>query len=255
MTWTIEKMKSEAEKYFRRSDFQKNSWLAYQAARRWGVLDDVCAHMRPVSDWTDRNIQIEANRFITRGEFSLKSPSAYKSACNTGKLDFFCKHMKDVHTRWNTELLTKRAQKYESRADFFYNDNNAYAAARHRNILDQICGHMELRKTCDDDVVYIWYATEFCAYKIGVTSARLGDIRIKSVAKSAGVTPKVIIAIGVVGSATKIEQQILSFGTPADVGSFDGSTEFRHLSNSEIIKSKEIIIAHSKNTQTSQEAA
>lgn len=44
-TWTRERIEAEAEKYYRRSDFKRGSPPAYHAARRRGILDEVCAHM------------------------------------------------------------------------------------------------------------------------------------------------------------------------------------------------------------------
>jgi len=43
--WTKEKCVSVAEGYTNRSVFHKEAQSAYQAARRLGVLDEICAHM------------------------------------------------------------------------------------------------------------------------------------------------------------------------------------------------------------------
>lgn len=43
--WTKEKCANVAKDYTNRSVFHKNEQSAYQAARRLGVLDEICAHM------------------------------------------------------------------------------------------------------------------------------------------------------------------------------------------------------------------
>ena len=43
--WTKERCKEETLKYNTRSEFQKGSESAYQAARKNGWLDDICKHM------------------------------------------------------------------------------------------------------------------------------------------------------------------------------------------------------------------
>lgn len=43
--WTKEKVKEVAQGFTNRSVFHKQEQSAYQAARRLGVLEDICAHM------------------------------------------------------------------------------------------------------------------------------------------------------------------------------------------------------------------
>ena len=43
--WTIDKVKEEALKFNKRSDFKNLSSSAYSTALRNGWLDDVCLHM------------------------------------------------------------------------------------------------------------------------------------------------------------------------------------------------------------------
>lgn len=43
--WTIDKVREEALKFNKRSDFQKCSLSAYSIAHKNGWLDDVCSHM------------------------------------------------------------------------------------------------------------------------------------------------------------------------------------------------------------------
>lgn len=45
-SWTHERLKREADKYDTPGAFAKGSRAAYTAAWRYGVLDDVCSHMK-----------------------------------------------------------------------------------------------------------------------------------------------------------------------------------------------------------------
>lgn len=65
-TWTIkENVHQEARKYKHRKEFEDNSAGAYDAAQRYGWLDDICAHMIPQA-----NLQ---SRALYAFEFSDKS--------------------------------------------------------------------------------------------------------------------------------------------------------------------------------------
>ncbi len=49
--WILETCKSDAKRYKSRSEWQKFSVSAYQAARRNGWLDECCEHMEKRSRW------------------------------------------------------------------------------------------------------------------------------------------------------------------------------------------------------------
>jgi len=92
------------------------------------------------------------------------------------------------------------------------------------------------------DVVYLWHA-EGDIFKVGITSENLGEQRAYDVAKDAGFTPEIVVLenVGLV-MAKKIENQILKMGTPVSFRTkFPGSSEFRHLSPTEIDKAIEMI--------------
>ena len=45
--WTLEKLVEVAAKFITRGDFRKGASGAYQAARKRGLLDQICSHMAP----------------------------------------------------------------------------------------------------------------------------------------------------------------------------------------------------------------
>ena len=86
--WTIEKCHEEALKYTTRKDFQKDSCGAYNAAKRMGVLDTVCAHMprisKPAGYWTKARCIREAKKNKSISGLRKNSPSAFNIAWRNG---------------------------------------------------------------------------------------------------------------------------------------------------------------------------
>ena len=101
--------------------------------------------------------------------------------------------------------------------------------------------------TSDNNVIYIWEAIdEFFngeqVYKIGVTSARLGEARIHQCAKASGKDANILILENVNGKATEIETEILKLGEDPKYIECDGYTEFRALNNDDLDKALDLII-------------
>ena len=81
--WTLKKLKIEAKKYKSRSEFEKSNSGAYSSARRQGVLDVVCSHMKRLVNkkgyWTKGKIIKEMRKFKTVPEFRKNSGGAYSA--------------------------------------------------------------------------------------------------------------------------------------------------------------------------------
>jgi hypothetical protein len=96
--WSIENLMKEALKYNTRSEFQKKSCGAYNAARRNNCLNEICSHMieivKPIYYWTYENCKNEAIKYNKRNDFHLESSSAYDSAHRNNWLNEICLHMK-----------------------------------------------------------------------------------------------------------------------------------------------------------------
>ena len=95
--WTKEQIAVEAVKYKTRHHFLKGNNSAYNAARKLGALDEVCAHMvrpnKPKGYWTTELIAAEAAKYETRGQFSQGHIRAYTAAVRSGVLDEVCSNM------------------------------------------------------------------------------------------------------------------------------------------------------------------
>lgn len=105
--------------------------------------------------------------------------------------------------------------------------------------------------TGDADVLYIWQAVGLTqgdrkVYKVGITSDRLGDRRIAEVASAARLTPRTIIrrCMGRWNTLT-LEDHLLTFGEPMEFAEpFNGSTEFRALTDEELAAMVRVVEAH-----------
>lgn len=112
--------------------------------------------------------------------------------------------------------------------------------AKHNGYYDEIVSMVGDRRGSSYDAIYIWKAVgvEFNGkqvYKLGLTSYRLKDKRIKDVAKGANLKYEIVILEKVL-KADFIEYELLQFGENPKLGDFDGSSEFRALTNVELLE-------------------
>ena len=251
--WTDEMLQAEALKYETRVDFYRGNHSAYHAAYCRGILDKICGHMiLQRIDWTSKSLREESLKYKTRADFQHSSKPAYETARRRGILDKICGHMRgNVQIKWTDEMLQEEALKYETRIDFKSGSNHAYQAVKRRGILDKICGHMIDGSPTDNDVIYIWrikgerYKRKN-VYKVGITSARLDDYRITSIAEMLDVDAEIIILQEVTGKASDIESKILRLGEHPGYNGFNGATEFRALTPKQLAKAIHIIENHGK---------
>jgi hypothetical protein len=93
--WTPERIAAEAARFDRRSEWAKASPGSYSAARRFGIVDEVAAHMEQTSKprgwWTLERCREEAQRYGSRGEWSRSNFSSYMAAWRHRWLDL-CQH-------------------------------------------------------------------------------------------------------------------------------------------------------------------
>jgi hypothetical protein len=237
-SWTDEMLAAEAAKYQTRSEFWRSNEAAYAAAQNRKLLDQICGHMTGNAKWTTETLTTEAAKYQTRKEFERGNVKAYQAAKARKLLDLICSHMTAQRTDWTTETLTAEAAKYQTRSAFERGNEAAYQAAKRHEILDEICGHMiDGAGSSDNDAIYIWRAVGMRfngekVYKIGVTSARLGNRRIKLVSRNSGIKCEMIVCQPIKCKATTLEKQLLILGVSPEYTGFDGCTEFRALTTS-----------------------
>lgn len=241
--WNFDSVSAEMSKYSRRSDFQKASVAAYRFARINGMLDTHFQSKRVTytRKWTVEAVTTEASKFSSRVDFYRENGSAYNAAKKLGLLDSLFGF---VRNQWSEDSLRDEASKYSSRIEFYRKSGSAYATALKRGMIGEL--FPERFGGTDDDVIYIWLAVGQVfngnpVYKIGVTSSRLGTIRIEQVAKSLGVKFITVCQRVVVSKASDIEKVLHGMGeSPMYVG-FNGASEFRSMSDTVLCEAIAII--------------
>lgn len=243
--WNLQSIQDEALKYSAINEFRMGS-SAYQAARKRGIVALVTSHMAKTrAAWTDEMLSKEAKRFETRADFKVSSQAAYLAATRRNQIDLICAHMTPQRETWNILKIQDEAKKYISRADFERGSPNAYHAAVRNKMMDDVSLHMENRSPTDNDAIYIWCAVGAVfngnkVYKVGITSSRLSDNRVKMVAKKAGFKAEIIALHKVSRKASEIECELLSIGERPMYEKFDGHSEFRAMSHEDLARAVEV---------------
>ena len=257
--WTDEMLIADAARFETRNEWKRESYAAYQAAQRRNLLEVCCAHMRQVlTSWTDDMLIADAKRFETRKEWQRGSKSAYTIAFRRNLLDVCCAEMRQLRTDWTDEMLIADAKRFETRGEWQRESKAAYLSAFRRNLLEVCCDHMERAGGTDNDAIYIWRAigetfNGMSVYKIGMTSARLGDRRIEQVCQAGNMQAEIIILAQVSGQAGQLESKLLNIGTNPKFIRFDGSTEFRAMTDEQL--SQAVRLVSEATQETLKEAA
>jgi hypothetical protein len=202
--------------------------------------------------WTDDDLIADAARFSSRKEWARGSKSAYNAASRRNLLDVCCAGMRNRFT-WTTEALIEDAIRFSSRGEWQRESSSAYSIALTRNLMDVCCAHMIEGLRSDNDAIYIWKAIGWTyngeqVYKVGVTSARLDDVRIKQVTKAADVEAEIVMLAKVNGMATRLEVALKSIGHDPKYVGFDGCSEFRAMSDDQLKQALALIAQAAQET-------
>ena len=231
--WCKDSIETEALKYNTRMEFRNACGGGYEYARRTKILDHVCSHMEVINiEWTHDKVKKEALNYEKRIDFYRANPSAYTYSLKNNIHNEVCSHMIQDYTYWTHEKAKKEALRYEVRSEFERGSRGAYNYTWANGLLDDVCSHMESHsRYSDNDALYIWEAVgerwnDKPIFKIGVTSKRLGETRIKQVAYTMGFEYKIHL-LEDIDKAKNLEREILNklCDTPTLTGS--GYTEFR----------------------------
>jgi len=234
--WTEDRVLNEGQKYASRKEFERGSKGAYKAAWKRGLLDHLYASSQAhFADWSsDESVIAEGRKYASRREFWRGNGSAYNAARKRGLLDHLYASSQAHFADWSDDAtVLAEGRRYASRTEFERGRKGAYLAAWKRNLLDLI-PFPENNATSDNDTIYIWRAVgqfhgNLPIFKIGVTSQRLGDIRIKDVARAAGFTAAIVAAVPTWMPARVVEAHLHELGLDPGWRDFDGATEFRAL--------------------------
>ena len=144
--WSKKKCFEESKKYTTRSEFAKQSNLAYQKSLNKGWLNEMTwlsnNRKYPRGYWKIKeNVINESKKYNSKKEFLDNSPSAYLAANKDGNLNeltWLIKQEQKPKNYWTSEKIKEESLKYKSRSDFFKNSSSAYYAALKLNIMDDL---------------------------------------------------------------------------------------------------------------------
>lgn len=140
--YTKEYCAEVAKKYQYRFDFIKGDKAAYEGARRYGYLDEVCAHMKPKRKMPSKEVYREiAQQFKTTAEFRKQNNKALEYIIRHGWYDEMCSHLVSIHF-WKEEEVIAEARKYDNNHEFRMNSPKAYDYARKHGIMEKCREHM-----------------------------------------------------------------------------------------------------------------
>lgn len=249
--WNFDLAVAEAKKYASRSEFHEGSPGAVAWAQRHGRLQEVLdaagldSKKAINGSWTKAKVLAVAKSCSSKNDFRYNHNNVYAIAKRDGYMRECNKFWVAPRTYWTNKMLAAEAKKYRTKIDFMLGNNSAYAICRKRQIIDKVCAHMEDAGGSDNNVVYIWRSdfqfNGLHVVKVGVTSERCGDRRVKDVSRKASCKAEIIILQKVSIRATEVETVLKKIGQDPLLEKFDGSTEFRAMTIDEIDLAVDII--------------
>lgn len=149
--WSVEKLKKEALKFSKKKDFKKQSFKAYRAAQKRGLLDQLCSNMEPNLynvPWTKEDLKKEALKYNSRNEFKKNYEGAYVTARKLKIMEDICAHMAPPQIKYTDEEIEKEAKKFNTRRKFKLGNSSLYRAALRRGpeFMNFVCSHMKKSK-------------------------------------------------------------------------------------------------------------
>lgn len=173
--------------------------------------------------------QIEAAKelFLCNIQFPIAPPANYKSLAKIYRAEGNLQEELNILLRFkNFNIGNKQV----------VTSFNSLINKRVPLLIRRINGELNMS---DNDVIYVWRAKNIYfngleVYKIGITSQRLGESRVKKVSFSSGFENEVLLFRNS-KKAKLLESKMLQFGVFPDFEKFDGRTEFRALNEDELI--------------------
>jgi hypothetical protein len=148
--WTKEICSELASNCKTRKEFIKLHIRAYEKARKYKWLDEICIHMpdkteKPSGYWNYERCKEVASEYNNRSEFQRKEFGAYNKARINNWLNDICQHMKTPNSvkdkpngYWNNKTkCANESKKYENRNEFRINSTCAYNYSRKNGWLDE----------------------------------------------------------------------------------------------------------------------
>lgn len=252
--WDLESAKEEAKKYKTRKEFRVFSNSAYQFLARNNSLSDIDLPITKHHRFPEFEIFCALKKSKSWEFFRNNYKKEYYSFCRRRNIidSSAYSHMGISKTsfRWSEEEILKEAKKYKHKSEFSKEASGAYDAAIKLGVLREACKHM-VPLNSEFNCIYVWTAKNNNSnrlIKVGVTSKRLGNRRIKFVEKKSGFSAtEIIIADSI--NPTKLESRLISMGVKEEMPCFSGSTEFIWVNESQYQRIKKEIENEAKNSR------
>lgn len=243
--FTDDELAAAAKLYTTDREFRTGHPRHWSQARKREVFDDITTHFKlPNGGKSKAEVAYSASFYDTRGEFLDQKPTDYKYAHSKGWLDDVCDHMHEASRKVPLHRVRAAANLCIQRREFETRFPAEYQASCRHYDHDEVCSHMVHGGGTTNDAIYLWGCELQGIYKVGVTSAHIGNHRIDRVAGLFGVKPKVIRIAPTIGKATNLETKLLRIGKSAGLSGFDGATEFRILTAQQLAEAVELIDAN-----------
>jgi len=238
--WSESEVLSEANKYSRKVDFKRGNYGAYQAAcRKFPHILSTVFRNRP-SKYTEAEMRSICSNYDSLNALSVGHRGASEALRahfpKTLRDELFERKIKPPNY-WTKDTLLESAANYETKEDFYRGNLGGYSAAVKLGILNDL--GFKPGGNSDYDIVYIWRAdgqffNNLPLYKVGVTSFRLGESRIRKVAQAVKFRPILIAYAERPDDANTIEKLILQIGHNPLLTGFDGCSEFRAMRDEDV---------------------
>ena len=257
---TINKVPNLLPKHLINSDVKIGEWNADSAmkeALKYEFVDDMHTHNKGLFDWLNENKlgwvigahKDHANCYPAFTRIAKKTENLTKLAKNRPDILYWAQHngyydelVAMIGTEFNKRDYWDKVEGYEWVEDASH-PNKGYSQPIYRQGLEV--------NNSDNDAIYfakindVWHNNKQ-VYKVGVTSERRGNERVNELKQAwswkRGI--EVIFFATTKKNASDLEGQLLSIGEVADVGKFDGSTEYRALSETDLAKVIQIAVSN-----------
>lgn len=144
--YTKEYCANIAKKYQYRCDFIKGDKASYEGARRYGYLDEVCAHMKPKLQMPSKEeYRRIASGYKTLLDFRKDNLKALNYIIRHGWYDEMCSHLV-TRIYWTEDMVLKEADKCNTPKDFRTNNPKAYDWARKHGFLAKCNDHIKNKR-------------------------------------------------------------------------------------------------------------
>jgi hypothetical protein len=230
------------------AEFERKHSGAYAAVRKNNWQKEIEFLRCKQTPFSLETLKFEACKYQSRKAFELGSSSAYQAARKMGVLNDVCQHMAARRKKWSLSDLALDALRFTSRKEWELGSCSAYQTALARGVADELCEHMVTTRP-DPDTVYLWKAVGCMfnnaqVYKIGITHSRSGFKRIFDCAKANEIEAEIVFCCQV-ADPRKLERKFLRYGMHPGYKGTDGATEFRALTENEVLAIKNKVFENS----------